>query len=81
MESYWTLTWGKLQDAVLQETLSALVCHHGQIQATVDTLHIHRNTLHYRMTQLEQHLHRPLSKRWLNELYMVWAWRQSRLNS
>ncbi len=81
MESYWTLTWGKLQDAVLQETLSALVCHHGQIQATAETLHIHRNTLHYRMTQLEQHLHRPLSKRWLNELYMVWAWRQSRLNS
>ncbi|PSR36410.1 MAG: hypothetical protein C7B44_09150 [Sulfobacillus thermosulfidooxidans] len=75
------LTWDRITDPVLRLTLQVLVEHHGSRSEAAMALRIHRNTLRYRVQQLEQILERPLDPGYLWELGFMFRWIQSQAQS
>jgi purine catabolism regulator len=74
MEEFCALTWGRLQDAELRRTLTALVECHGHQGAAAAALGVHRNTLRNRLDQIEVVLRRPLTPELLWQLGVAHWW-------
>lgn len=71
------LTWERVTDPVLRLTLQVLVEHHGSRSEAAEALNIHRNTLRYRLQQLEQALDHKLDSAYVWELGFMFRWIQS----
>ena len=75
------LTWGRVADPVLRLTLQVLVENHGSRSESAQALKIHRNTLRYRLQQLEQILEHKLDASYVWELSFMFRWIQSQRKS
>lgn len=68
------LTWYRLADPVLKETLLALINSGGHRTRTSEALGIHRNTLRGRIEAIETILERPLTSEFLTQLHLAMLW-------
>ncbi|WP_157782399.1 PucR family transcriptional regulator [Sulfobacillus thermosulfidooxidans] len=74
MQTLVGLTWQRITDPILRHTLRVFVENHGSRSETAEMLKIHRNTLRYRLQQIEQILDHELNPAYVLELAFMFRW-------
>lgn len=78
MNTFVHITWGRIHDAVLHETLVAYVRSGGRRLEAANRLNVHRNTVANRIEQIEAQLGHRLDAAFLTQLDLAYRWLMTR---
>ncbi|MDA8193601.1 MAG: helix-turn-helix domain-containing protein [Thermaerobacter sp.] len=77
MQLLTAMTWDRITDGKLRETLTTWLEEGGQIRPITERLGVHRNTLNNRLKQIEQLIGAPLTHHMAHQLKLGLDWQRA----